>query len=209
MLLKKAFDCVPFCARFNVYYKICTINNRVQSSRRSFSTTLSCVVVEFKSHTVSVLIRLLKVILNCCTAFKISIWICPFNLHFPLFVLQEKFHKQVYGISINSSKTNLASAIIENPEMLKIQQRHAMKQQTLANTNKPPAPPPPLIPSGTPTKQDSSAMNGKCFENVVYHRQPKLAQCASSANMKICLYCAVGEVQCKELCPNERHIGIR
>ena len=47
--------------------------------------------------------------------------------------------------------------------MLKIQQRHAMKQQTLANTNKPPAPPPPLIPSGTPTKQDSSAMNGKCF----------------------------------------------
>ncbi|RMX49932.1 hypothetical protein pdam_00018431 [Pocillopora damicornis] len=73
---------------------------------------------------------------------------------------KEKFHKQVYGISINSSKTNLASAIIENPEMLKIQQRHAMKQQTLANTNKPPAPPPPLIPSGTPTKQDSSAMNG-------------------------------------------------
>ena len=93
--------------------------------------------------------------------------------------------------------------------MLKIQQRHAMKQQTLANTNKPPAPPPPLIPSGTPTKQDSSAMNGKCFENVVYHRQPKLAQCASSANMKICLYCAVGEVQCKDLCPNERRIGIR
>lgn len=73
---------------------------------------------------------------------------------------KEKFHKQVYGISINSSKTNLASAIIENPEMLKIQQRHAMKQQTLANTNKPPAPPPPLIPSGTPTKQDSLAMNG-------------------------------------------------
>lgn len=93
--------------------------------------------------------------------------------------------------------------------MLKIQQRHAMKQQTLANTNKPPAPPPPLIPSGTPTKQDSSAMNGKRFENVVYHRQPKLAQCASSANMKICLYCAVGEVQCQDLCSNERRIGIR
>ena len=37
-----------------------------------------------------------------------------------------------------------------------------MKQQTLANTNKPPAPPPPLIPSGTPTKQDSSTMNGVC-----------------------------------------------
>ena len=37
-----------------------------------------------------------------------------------------------------------------------------MKQQTLANTNKPPAPPPPLIPSGTPTKQDSSTMNGLC-----------------------------------------------
>lgn len=46
--------------------------------------------------------------------------------------------------------------------MLKIQQRHVMKQQTLANTNKPPAPPPPLIPSGTPTKQDSSTMNGMC-----------------------------------------------
>lgn len=37
-----------------------------------------------------------------------------------------------------------------------------MKQQTLANTNKPPAPPPPLIPSGTPTKQDSSTVNGLC-----------------------------------------------
>lgn len=76
--------------------------------------------------------------------------------------VQEKFHKQVYGVSISSSKSNFASSIIENPEMLKIQQRHVMKQQTLANTNKPPAPPPPLIPSGTPTKQDSSAMNGRC-----------------------------------------------
>jgi len=73
---------------------------------------------------------------------------------------KEKFHKQVYGVSISSSKSNFASSIIENPEMLKIQQRHVMKQQTLANTNKPPAPPPPLIPSGTPTKQDSSTMNG-------------------------------------------------
>ncbi|KAK2558281.1 Protein HIRA [Acropora cervicornis] len=45
---------------------------------------------------------------------------------------KEKFHKQVYGISISSSKSNFASAIIENPEMLKIQQRHVMKQQTLA-----------------------------------------------------------------------------
>ena len=77
--------------------------------------------------------------------------------------MQEKFHKQVYGVSISSSKSNFASSIIENPEMLKIQQRHVMKQQTLANTNKPPAPPPPLIPSGTPTKQDSSTMNGRCF----------------------------------------------
>lgn len=68
----------------------------------------------------------------------------------------------MYGISISSSKSNFASAIIENPEMLKIQQRHVMKQQTLANTSKPPAPPPPLIPSGTPTKQDSSAVNGRC-----------------------------------------------
>jgi len=74
---------------------------------------------------------------------------------------KEKFHKQVYGISISSSKSNFASAIIENPEMLKIQQRHVMKQQTLANINKPAAPPPPLISStGTPTKQESSAVNG-------------------------------------------------
>ncbi|XP_068748339.1 protein HIRA-like [Montipora capricornis] len=74
---------------------------------------------------------------------------------------KEKFHKQVYGISIRSSKSNFASAIIENPEMLKIQQRHVMKQQTLANTSKPNAPPPPLIPATeTPTKQETSSMNG-------------------------------------------------
>ncbi|KAM7452000.1 hypothetical protein ABFA07_000600 [Porites harrisoni] len=72
---------------------------------------------------------------------------------------KEKFHKQVYGISISSSKSNIA--IIENPEMLKIQQRHIMKQQTLANTSKPSAPPPPLVSStGTPTKQESAAVNG-------------------------------------------------
>ena len=76
---------------------------------------------------------------------------------------QEKFHKQVYGISISSSKSNIA--IIENPEMLKIQQRHIMKQQTLANTSKPSAPPPPLVSStGTPTKQESSAVNGKFLD---------------------------------------------
>jgi len=79
-----------------------------------------------------------------------------------MYFLQEKFHKQVYGISISSSKSNFANAIIENPEMLKIQQRHVMKQQTLANISKPAAPPPPLISStGTPTKQESSAVNGR------------------------------------------------
>ena len=36
-----------------------------------------------------------------------------------------------------------------------------MKQQTLANTSKPNAPPPPLIPATeTPTKQETSSMNG-------------------------------------------------
>ena len=81
-----------------------------------------------------------------------------------LFYWQEKFHKQVYGISISSSKSNIA--IIENPEMLKIQQRHIMKQQTLANTSKPSAPPPPLVSStGTPTKQESSAVNGKFLDS--------------------------------------------
>ena len=80
-----------------------------------------------------------------------------------LLYLQEKFHKQVYGISISSSKSNIA--IIENPEMLKIQQRHIMKQQTLANTSKPSAPPPPLVSStGTPTKQESSAVNGEFLD---------------------------------------------
>lgn len=74
---------------------------------------------------------------------------------------KEKFHKQVYGISISSSKSNFASAIIENPEMLKIQQRHVMKQQTLASTNKPNAQPPPLVSAtGTPTKQEPYSTNG-------------------------------------------------
>ncbi|EDO37673.1 predicted protein [Nematostella vectensis] len=50
---------------------------------------------------------------------------------------KDKFHKQVYGISISSSRSKFTSSIIENPEMLKIQQRHIMKQQTLASTNKP------------------------------------------------------------------------
>lgn len=85
---------------------------------------------------------------------------------FFFFFSQEKFHKQVYGISISSSKSNFASAIIENPEMLKIQQRHVMKQQTLANINKPNEPPPPLISStGTPTKQEASAVSGKYNSN--------------------------------------------
>ena len=49
--------------------------------------------------------------------------------------------------------------------MLKIQQRHIMKQQTLANTSKPSAPPPPLVSStGTPTKQESSAVNGEFLD---------------------------------------------
>ena len=40
-----------------------------------------------------------------------------------------------------------------------------MKQQTLANTSKPSAPPPPLVSStGTPTKQESSAVNGKFLD---------------------------------------------
>ena len=46
--------------------------------------------------------------------------------------------------------------------MLKIQQRHVMKQQTLASTNKPNAQPPPLVSAtGTPTKQEPSSTNGK------------------------------------------------
>ena len=65
---------------------------------------------------------------------------------------QEKFHKQVYGISITSSKSNFATSVIENPEMLQIQQRHIMKQQSTANSNKPDAPPPPLLPAGTSFK---------------------------------------------------------
>ncbi|XP_048582113.1 protein HIRA isoform X2 [Nematostella vectensis] len=69
---------------------------------------------------------------------------------------KDKFHKQVYGISISSSRSKFTSSIIENPEMLKIQQRHIMKQQTLASTNKPDVPPPPLVPTGMPTKQQSS-----------------------------------------------------
>lgn len=45
--------------------------------------------------------------------------------------------------------------------MLKIQQRHVMKQQTLASTNKPNAQPPPLVSAtGTPTKQEPSSTNG-------------------------------------------------
>ena len=40
-----------------------------------------------------------------------------------------------------------------------------MKQQTLANTSKPSAPPPPLVSStGTPTKQESSAVNGEFLD---------------------------------------------
>ena len=92
-------------------------------------------------------------------------WLGPrvFAICWNLLYSQEKFHKQVYGISISSSKSNIA--IIENPEMLKIQQRHIMKQQTLANTSKPSAPPPPLVSStGTPTKQESSAVNGKFLD---------------------------------------------
>ena len=85
---------------------------------------------------------------------------------FVFLLVQEKFHKQVYGISISSSKSNFASAIIENPEMLKIHQRHVMKQQTLANINKPAAPPPPLIPCGTPTKQDA-VINGMLIRLII------------------------------------------
>lgn len=92
--------------------------------------------------------------------------------------MQEKFHKQVYGISISSSKSNFASAIIENPEMLKIQQRHVMKQQSLASTNKPNALPPPLISAtGTPTKQEPSSANGTVDRKCSFYKLSRGDMC--------------------------------
>ncbi|XP_028396728.1 protein HIRA-like [Dendronephthya gigantea] len=68
---------------------------------------------------------------------------------------KEQLHKKIYGTSIATVNRNVATSIIENPEMLKIQQQHKMKKALEKKSNageKPP--PPPLI-----RKDDTSAID--------------------------------------------------
>ena len=59
---------------------------------------------------------------------------------------KEQLHKKIYGTSISTVNRNVATSIIENPEMLKIQQQHQMKKalEQKSNSGEKP-PPPPLI----------------------------------------------------------------
>lgn len=71
---------------------------------------------------------------------------------------KEQLHKKIYGTSISNVNRNLATSIIENPEMLKIQQQHQMKKALEQQSNKGerPPPPPPLIRSGSKDEKDQS-----------------------------------------------------
>ena len=45
------------------------------------------------------------------------------------FIQQLAYHKQTYGTSIISSKSNFAASIIENPEILKVHQQQQQQER--------------------------------------------------------------------------------